>query len=519
MTDPALGRQGVESLLQSLLERIVAIMGAHAGAILRLDPQRQELILRKGVGIAEEEAVGFRVAMGEDFAGRVAAENAVYWVRDAQADPSVWSPYIEAGHIRGMLGAPMRVDAEFTGVVHVDFLEAREFTRSEAHLLEVVAERAALAIRQAMLLQAAQDERNRLRVLIDTAPIGIVFCTAPTGALALYNKASEVILGRSLAPQVGIPGRSVFTGAVHPDGKPFAKGELPVSRSLRGETCIGVEVLVRQPSGRKVFILANCAPIRDPKGQVVGALVAFQDITPIREQEQLRDEFVSAAAHELKTPVTTIKGYAQLMHQWAPEGHEPREGKAVEVISAQADRINRRVQEMLEVIRYRKGPSDLHKVRFDLADLVSQVVQRIQSTTQIHQLLFSRDGPVAVEADLEHIEEVVVSLLDNAIRYSPKGGEIEVRVWAQEQDAMVSVKDHGVGIAKERQPHIFEPFYEPVPAGAPGYHSVVALSLYLSKLVVERNGGGIWFESEEGKGSTFYFRLPLAQGGADGQHG
>jgi two-component system, OmpR family, phosphate regulon sensor histidine kinase PhoR len=519
VTDPVLARQGLESLLQGLLERIVAIMDAHAGAILLLDPQRQELVLRKGVGIAEEEAVGLRVAMGEDFAGRVAAGNAVLWVRDAQSDPTIWNPYIRAGHIRGMLGAPMRIGAECTGVVHVDFLETREFTPDEEHLLEVVAERVALAIRQAMLLEEAQEERNRLRVLIDTAPTGIIFCSAPDGALVLFNKASEVILGRSLAPRVGTASRPVFSGALRPDGKPFHRGELPVSRSLRGETCSGVEMLLRQPSGRKVFVLANCAPIRDAKGQVVGAVVAFQDITPIREQEQLRDEFVSAAAHELKTPVTTIKGYAQLMHQWAPEGHEPREGKAVEVISAQADRINRRVQEMLEVIRYRKGPFDLHRARFDLAELATEVVQRIQSTTQIHQLVLLREGPVPVEGDLEHVEEVIVGLLDNAMKYSPKGGEIEVRVWAHDMDALLSVKDHGVGIPKERQSHIFEPFYEPVPAGAPGYHSVVALSLYLGKLVIDRNRGSIWFESEEGKGSTFYFRLPLASGGGDGQQG
>ena len=233
----------------------------------------------------------------------------------------------------------------------------------------------------------------------------------------------------------------------------------------------------------------------------------------------LRDEFLSTAAHELKTPVTTIKGYVQLMQKWAPGGHEPREGRALEVINVQADRINRRVQEMLEAVRFRRVPPELHRVRFDLGELASHVVERMQATTEIHRLHLQREAPAPVDADRERMEDVLVSLLDNAIKYSPKGGDIEVRVWTQERKAIVSVKDHGVGIPADRQPHIFEPFYEAVPPGVPGYRGVVALSLYLSKLAIERHQGRIWFESEEGKGSTFYFSLPLAGEGKDGGQG
>jgi signal transduction histidine kinase len=103
-----------------------------------------------------------------------------------------------------------------------------------------------------------------------------------------------------------------------------------------------------------------------------------------------------------------------------------------------------------------------------------------------------------------------VSLVDNAIKFSPQGGEITVRVWPRAGEGLVSVKDYGMGIAKERQPHVFEPFYEYVPYGTPGYRGTVTLSLYLAKLTVERHKGRIWFESESGKGSTFTFALPLA---------
>ncbi|MHB1159633.1 MAG: ATP-binding protein [Chloroflexota bacterium] len=370
-----------------------------------------------------------------------------------------------------------------------------------------------------LLQMEAEGERNRLRTLIDTAPVGIAFYLAPDGRVELLNRTAEAILGTPPTARMSVSDQAAFYLVSRPSGEPFPPEELPVSRSLRGESCVGVDLLIRQPSGRELYLLVNSSPIRDAEGQIVGAVATLQDITRVKEQERLRDEFLATASHELKTPVTSIKGYVQLMQHWAPGGHEPREGKAFEVINVQADRITRRVQEMLEVARLRAAPPQLHRVRFDLGELASQVVAQMQATTEIHRLLFQREAAAPVDADRERIEDVLVALLDNALRYSPGGGEIVVRVWTRDGDAVVSVRDQGVGIPLERQAHIFEPFYEPVPPGAPGYRSVAPLSLYLSKLAIERHGGRIWFESEEGKGSTFYFAMPLAREGGDGERG
>ncbi len=269
-------------------------------------------------------------------------------------------------------------------------------------------------------------------------------------------------------------------------------------------------MIVHQPSGREINVLANASPLRDAAGRIVGAVVIYQDITPIRDQERLRDEFLSAAAHELKTPVTTIKGYAQLLRKWAPGGHEPREGKAFEVIAVQCERISARVQEMLESVRFRRTAPELRPVPFDLGELASEVAGQMQVIAGLHPIVLHCEGPVPVQADRERIAEGLWTLLDNAVRYSPSGSEVEVQVRRQDGAAVVSVVDHGVGIARERQPHVFDPFYELAPPGAPGYQGVVTLGLHLTKLAVERHGGRVWFESEEGRGSTFYLSLPLA---------
>lgn len=491
VTDPILATQGLEPLLHSLLERATAVVGANSAAILVFDRVTKGVVLRSSVGAP----AGLADLATGDWGAQRARNGTVEQI-------------------------PIRLGEETIGVMRAGFSESRSLAPHEELLLEVVAERAALAIRQAQLLEEAERERNRLRALIDIAPVGITFHSALDGHMVISNRAAEAIAGRPIAPDIGAARVASYYGVYRPSGEPCAPEDLPASRSLNGEVCVGVEMQVRQPSGRRVSILANSAPLRDPEGMIVGAVVAFQDITIIRDQERLRDEFISAAAHELKTPVTTIKGYAQLMLQWTPGGHEPREGKAFEVINAQADRITSRVQEMLRAVRLQLPALEMHRVRFDLGDLAADVLQRLRAVAKPERLILQRDALVPVDADPQRIEEVFVSLLNNAIECSrERGGTVDVRVWTHGTEALASVKDRGTGIQRERQQNIFEPFYEAAPAGTPGYRGVVALGLYLSRLIIERHGGRIWLESEEGKGSTFCFSLPLAEvrGGTHGQ--
>lgn len=373
--------------------------------------------------------------------------------------------------------------------------------------------------RVAELAQAAQQHAAELQGVLDNMIDGVFVCDL-SGAITLTNRASVQLLGLHSASELqrSLNDLREMLNIRHVDGRPVQLEELPLQRALAGQvTILEDEVIFNRLTGRDVFLRTNAAPIRDASGRIVGAVEVARDVTELMELEQFKDQFISAAAHELKTPVTTVKGYAQMMRRWMREGQEPRVTQAVEVINSQCDRINRRVEEMLEVVRLRTAPPELHRLRFDLDELASEVVQRLQSTTQAHRILLERDSPVPVVADREHIEEALVTLLENAIKFSPEGGDIEVRVRARGREAIVSVKDRGVGIPQERQPHVLEPFYEPVPPGAPGYQGVVALSLYISRLNIERHRGRIWFESKPGQGSTFYFSLPLAKPGGNGR--
>ena len=230
----------------------------------------------------------------------------------------------------------------------------------------------------------------------------------------------------------------------------------------------------------------------------------------VRRTLRLREEFLAAAAHELRTPITVIRGNSQLLLK--TDAVEPRVRGSLETILRHADRVTLLVDDLLTIAKVRPGLIQLNRSAFDLGSLVQSQTEAVARTTDRHQFAVDVDRPLTVDADRHLIAEVIRRLLENALRYSPDGGSIQVAAQKQNHQAVVSVTDHGVGIPIERQSHAFEPFYELVPAGLPGYVGMVSLGLTVSKQIVNAHGGRIWLRSKPGQGSTFSFSLPLRSG-------
>lgn len=269
-----------------------------------------------------------------------------------------------------------------------------------------------------------------------------------------------------------------------------------LSRPLRRLTEYAV-ALGRGELGRRVKITTG-----DELERLGDSFDAMAD--EVQRALRLRDEFLGVASHELRTPLTVIKAYAQWL--LTRETDQDKRG-VLQIMVRHADRIDELLREMLTVSELRAGRVELHPQRFDLAALVREVVTGMQTLSEKHRLLLRVDGPAMVDADRDQIEVVLTHLIDNAIRYSPKGGDVEATVAKGDGQVVVAVKDQGIGIPEERQRHVFEPFFQIQPAIA-GYGGM-GLGLYISKEILQRHGGRIWFESKEGQGSTFYFSLPL----------
>jgi signal transduction histidine kinase len=225
-----------------------------------------------------------------------------------------------------------------------------------------------------------------------------------------------------------------------------------------------------------------------------------------RQNLRLREDFMQAAAHELKTPISTIRSSVHLL---LSDPREQQEQRTLEIIRRQAKRMTLLVEDLLTVTRLGSGAPELHRTRVDLDRVCDEAVRRAGELAEKHTITWRSGGTLAVQTDAELLGVLLVRLLENAVMAAPQGGSVEVTAWRDGGEAVISVADHGVGIPLERQAHVFEPFFEPVPSGRPGYVGVVSLRLHLCKRIIDALGGRIWFVSTLHQGSTFSFALPV----------
>ena len=318
---------------------------------------------------------------------------------------------------------------------------------------------------------------------------------------------------------------------LRPTGRPLPPEQRPVIRAAGGETVRQQQVVIWPPDGTALPVVVNAVPLdaaRLPMPTALeqdaspaleadrAALVVYRDVTALKETEALKDEFLSIATHELRSPVAVLKGYADLLRQSArgrgvPLSEAQQEG--LREISQAATHLDDLTRDLLDISRLQAEPPGRFAEPTDLVALVERVVQRQQLTTQRHHLtLHAAHRPLTVNVDPKRLEQVLVNLVSNAIKYSPQGGPIEVELSRGTQGegevALLTVRDHGMGIPAQQQARIFGRFVRAENARS----SEIAgtrLGLYLSRELVEQSGGHIWFESGEGVGSTFFVELPL----------
>jgi signal transduction histidine kinase len=223
-----------------------------------------------------------------------------------------------------------------------------------------------------------------------------------------------------------------------------------------------------------------------------------------------KDDFLSIASHELKTPVTSLKAYAQLLQMDAQGSNDTRKEVMFAKMDAQVDKLTALINDLLDTSKMQNGKLIYNKISFRLNDLVKEIITEMQTAITSHIIILEEDAQLEVCADRDRVGQVVNNLLSNAIKYCPDCKKLVVAIEKGEQMAVCSVQDFGNGINKEQQHKIFERFYRVTGKNFNTYPGL-GLGLYIAKEIVDRHNGRIWFESEIGKGTTFYFSLPLAK--------
>jgi two-component system, OmpR family, phosphate regulon sensor histidine kinase PhoR len=263
-------------------------------------------------------------------------------------------------------------------------------------------------------------------------------------------------------------------------------------------------------AGEPLWLSVTAADMSGGDGRP-GRVLAMRDISEVRALEQLKSDFVATVSHELRTPLTSIYGFAEtLLREDASFGEEDR-ASFVRYIASEAERLNRLVDSLLSAARLETGAVGLVLAPVDVAAVARDVAPWAGGRSEQHKLaLVLPPGGALADADADRVRQVLINLIDNAIKYSPDGGTVTVRVRKRRRVVELRVSDEGIGISERDQRNLFQKFFRVDAAMSRGIRGI-GLGLYLVRGFVTAMGGRIWVESEHGKGSTFVVELPASE--------
>ncbi len=474
-------------------------------------------------------------------------------IEDLQTAPSLG--IIDSSNALVMSGAhgytcvPLWFGDTFEGTLTAVFKECISEDGPEVQALVGSGMYIAAALAHARLHRTVENERRRLRAVLDQLPEGILITEASNGCISYANAAAANILGIPVTsltgiplnrhpqiltlihdalpvPQAGLPaaGTSNYPQAAYKENiatrinnHPIFPWHFAVIRALGGETISSQEAMVVRPDGNKVITLSSSAPLRIEGGDITGAVIVFQDVTAQKSIEQQKNEFLSIASHELRTPITAIQGFAEILQMNATQEQSlsPQSLRALTFINEQSQSLTRLIEEMLDLTRIENAQLLLNLAPHDLISTIKHVIETQATAGANHNFQLVPEGLQDTDTligvfDENRFVQVLNNLISNAIKYSPAGSRIEVGLRyspTTPHEALIWVKDSGIGIAANELPHIFKRFHRA--SGLDRSISGLGIGLYLVQEVVTRHRGRVWAESTEGSGSTFYVRLPL----------
>ena len=381
----------------------------------------------------------------------------------------------------------------------------------------LILDRSDLVARNASLLKRMVEERQWLGLVIEYSADGILIVDSECNIVG-FNPAFSRISGWSVEELRGQNcWEALRISATRGDAHCGALCPIRLGTFVnKPEEDRRSEVVIITKDGERRDVELTYSVILSSDNRILGGILGARDITARKEAEELQSTFLSVISHELQTPIAIIKGYAGL---YADETTplEPRKVREkMQIIEEESERLSKLVENLLYASRLQAGGVELHREPLDIASLLRRVTTKMRSVSKMHKIVLNLSGEEipAVNADYDKIEQVVINLIENAVKYSPAGGPIILEAFPTSEEVIVKVTDRGIGVPEGERKRIFERFSR-LDSRYVRERKGAGLGLYICKAIIEAHGGRIWVEPsagiDDGKpftGSSFNFSLP-----------
>ncbi|TAK35676.1 MAG: PAS domain S-box protein [Chloroflexota bacterium] len=501
-------------ILRRCAEALVEHLHVAFARIWTLDAEQNVLVLRASAGMYTHlDGSHSRVPVGQFKIGLIAQERKPILTNAVLGDPRVHDQ--EWARREGMVafaGYPLIVEDRVVGVMAAFARQplteaALQAMASVASGIALVIERKRAEEEREKVLEEAQRRAAELDGTLEAVADGLVVYDQ-TGTIVHMNPAAESILGYTPEQrELPLAERMALLRMETADGKPLPVDQMPVQRALHGEIARGMVIVIhRQSDGKAAWYSASAAPVRAPDGRLMGCVSVFTDVTALHQLQEQREDLIHTVSHDLRNPLAIIMGQAQVALRHAEREDVVR--KCADGINTSARRMNVMIRDLVDVARLEGGQLRLETRPIDLISFVHDLLERGRTVMERGRIKvdISPDVP-PVLADPDRLERILVNLLSNALKYSTPETDVTLTAERTNDEVTVSVVDHGVGIAPEDLTNIFDRYFR---AQGTRRTEGLGLGLYITRMLVEAHGGRAWAESELGKGSTFYFTLPLA---------
>ena len=514
-----------DEMLRIVIDRTTDAMAVEVSSLYLLERRDGILRLVATNGLNRRFIGKATLRVGEGITGWVANARVPAAARSVRADPRFkWIPGVDEERFRSMLSVPLLIHQEIVGVVNVQSVAERPFDKGEIEFLQTIANQVAGIIEKGRLQRESERKLREVsalfevsNVLTSTLDLDEVLSLIVDRLVRVYPGSAGAIFlrdGDDLRERArsGEPGRTTAQAARQAmmEARPIVAGDHVALPLLAGERLLGA-VALQVPEGtemeaeevRFVGALANQAALAIDKASLYA--VERETTASLRELERARSEFVAIVTHDLRTPLSVIRGYLDLIGEKNGSSRIPI-GEAV----AQVGLLDQLVDRILTGVRSDQSQLPTRRARFDLRLAVATTLAELAPIVRRHRLIAPRTGaPVWVRGDRRRVSEVLAGLVHNATKYAPEKTRITVRLETKSDRAIVRVGDEGHGVPPNERPRMFEPY-------ARGDHNEIpgtGIGLFASRRVIEAQGGDIWYEEGPKGGATFAFSVPAAREG------